>query len=137
MVAMNLVYAATAYPFGHLSDRMSHRQLLAWSLGVLLLADLLLAQDSGTTVLLLGVALWGVHMGMSQGLLASMVADVAPTDLRGSAYGFFNLVCGVAMLLASVCAGALWDGIGPSATFYAGAGFVALAGVMLWLSAKG
>ena len=136
MVAMNLVYAATAYPFGHLSDRMSHRQLLAWSLGVLLLADLVLAQASGPAWVALGVALWGVHMGMSQGLLASMVAEVAPADLRGSAFGFFNLVCGVAMLLASVCAGALWDWVGPAATFYAGAGFAALTGVMLWRTAK-
>ena len=132
MVAMNLVYAATAYPFGHLSDRMSHRQLLAWSLGVLLLADLVLAQAGGPAVVVLGVALWGVHMGMSQGLLASMVADVAPADLRGSAFGFFNLVCGAAMLLASVCAGALWDGVGPAATFYAGAAFALLTGLALW-----
>lgn len=136
MVTMNLVYAATAYPFGHLSDRMDHRHLLAWGLGVLLLADLVLAQASGSAGVLLGVVLWGVHMGMSQGLLSSMVAEVAPADLRGSAFGFFNLACGVAMLLASVCAGWLWDAIGPAATFYAGAGFVLLTGAVLWWGAK-
>jgi len=80
---------------------------------------------------LLGVALWGVHMGMTQGLLASMVADTAPVDLRGTAFGFFNLVSGVAMLLASVCAGWLWDVAGSSATFFAGAGFAALTGLVL------
>jgi len=132
MVAMNLVYATTAYPFGHLSDRMSHRQLLGWGLGVLLVADLALAQASGPVGVLLGVALWGVHMGMTQGLLASMVAETAPADLRGSAFGFFNLACGLAMLLASVCAGWLWDALGPAATFYAGAGFAGLAGLTLW-----
>jgi MFS family permease len=132
MVAMNLVYAATAYPFGHLSDRMSHRQLLGWGLGVLLVADLVLAQAGGPGGVLLGVALWGVHMGMTQGLLSSMVADTAPADLRGSAFGFFNLACGLAMLLASVCAGWLWDAVGPAATFYAGAGFAVLTGLALW-----
>ena len=135
MVAMNLIYAATAYPFGHLSDRVSHRQLLGWALAVLILADLVLAQVNGPVGVLLGVILWGVHMGMSQGLLSSMVAEVAPADLRGSAFGFFNLVCGVAMLLASVCAGALWDSMGPAATFYAGAVFAALTGIVLWLGA--
>ena len=132
MVAMNLVYALTAYPFGHLSDRMNHRTLLGWGLAVLLVADLVLAQASAPVGILLGVALWGVHMGMTQGLLASMVADVAPADLRGSAFGFFNLACGLAMLLSSVCAGWLWDALGPAATFYAGAGFAALTGLVLW-----
>ena len=131
MVAMNLVYAFTAYPFGHLSDRMNHRTLLGWGLAVLLVADLVLAQASAPVGVLLGVALWGVHMGMTQGLLASMVAHAAPADLRGTAFGFFNLVCGVAMLLASVCAGWLWDAVGSSATFYAGAGFSVLAGLLL------
>ena len=128
---MNLIYAASAYPFGHLSDRMDHRRLLAWGLAVLVTADLVLAQASGVVGVLLGVALWGVHMGMTQGLLASMVAHAAPADLRGTAFGFFNLVCGVAMLLASVCAGWLWDAVGSSATFYAGAGFSVLAGLLL------
>ena len=131
MVAMNLIYAASAYPFGHLSDRMDHRRLLAWGLAVLVTADLVLAQASGVAGVLLGVALWGVHMGMTQGLLASMVAHAAPADLRGTAFDFFNLVCGVAMLLASVCAGWLWDAVGSSATFYAGAGFSVLAGLLL------
>ena len=133
MVAMNLVYAASAYPFGHWSDRMSHRGLLGGGLLVLIAADLLLAQASGVVGVLLGVALWGVHMGMTQGLLSRMVADVAPVDLRGTAFGCFNLVSGVAMLLASVCAGWLWDAVGPSATFYAGAGFAALTGLVLLL----
>ena len=133
MVAMNLVYAASAYPFGHWSDRMNHRGLLGGGLLVLIAADLVLAQATGAAGVLLGVALWGVHMGMTQGLLSRMVADVAPADLRGTAFGCFNLVSGVAMLLASVCAGWLWDAVGPSATFYAGAGFAALTGlVLLW-----
>ena len=127
MVAMSAVYAASAYPFGKLSDSMSHRKLLALGLLVLVLADLVLAAASGWPVLLIGVALWGVHMGMTQGLLAAMVADTAPADLRGTAYGFFNLLSGVAMLLSSAIAGLLWDGFGSAFTFYAGAGFAALA----------
>jgi len=133
MVAMNLVYSTTAYPFGALSDRMSHKKLLALGLLVLLAADLLLASSAHWSMLLVGVALWGVHMGMTQGLLATMVADTAPADLRGSAYGFFNLVSGVAMLIASALAGLLWDQLGAPSTFYAGAGFcvVALAAMAL------
>lgn len=127
MVAMNAVYAASAYPFGRLSDRMSHTRLLAAGLLVLIAADGVLAWSAHWTGLLAGVALWGVHMGMTQGLLAAMVADVAPADLRGTAFGFFNLVSGLAMLLASGVAGALWQWFGPAWTFGAGAVFCALA----------
>jgi MFS family permease len=127
MVAMNLVYAASAYPFGQLSDRMSHRALLAWGLVVLIAADLVLASDPHWTRVLLGVVLWGVHMGMTQGLLATMVADTAPPDLRGTAFGVFNLVSGLSMLVASVLAGFLWDRWGASFTFYAGAIFCVIA----------
>lgn len=131
MVAMNLIYAASAYPFGKLSDRMSHKTLLTLGLIVLIAADLILATNGHWGVILAGVALWGIHMGITQGLFATMVADTAPTDLRGTAYGFFNLMSGVAMLAASVVAGLLWDQLGASFTFYAGAVFciVALAGL--------
>lgn len=123
MVAMNLVYAVSAYPFGQLSDRMSHAKLLAWGLVVLIAADVALASAQGWPLLVGGVALWGVHMGMTQGLLATMVADVAPADLRGTAFGVFNLVSGLALLVASAIAGWLWDVFGPVMTFGAGAGF--------------
>ncbi|HSW08563.1 MAG TPA: MFS transporter [Aquabacterium sp.] len=126
MVAMNAVYAASAYPFGKLSDTMGHGRLLALGLVVLVASDLVLAVAGGWPVLLMGVALWGVHMGMTQGLLAAMVADTAPTDLRGTAFGFFNLLSGVTMLASSVIAGLLWDRLGSAFTFYAGAGFAAL-----------
>ena len=131
MVAMNVVYAASAYPFGKLSDRIPHHRLLALGLLVLIAADLVLAQASGPVTILLGVALWGVHMGMTQGLLATMVADTAPAALRGTAYGLFNLVSGAAMLVASVLAGLLWDTMGSAATFYAGAGFCVLTLLLL------
>ena len=127
MVAMNLVYAATAYPFGKLSDRVSHRALLAWGILVLVAADLVLASSTHWAVLLTGVTLWGIHMGMTQGLLAAMVVDQAPEDFRGTAFGLFNLVTGLSMLVASAIAGLLWDQLGASATFYAGALFSVLA----------
>ena len=131
MVAMGGVYALTAYPFGKLSDRVNHRLMLAAGLAVLAVADGVIASTQGWIGLLAGVALWGVHMGLTQGLLAAMVADTAPADLRGTAFGFFNLVSGVALLVASAIAGLLWDSLGPSWTFYAGAGFslVALIGL--------
>lgn len=131
MVAMNIVYAASAYPFGKLSDRFSHSRLLAWGLLLLIAADLVLASVPHWSVILAGVALWGVHMGMTQGLLAKLVADTTPADLRGSAYGFFNLISGIAMLIASVLAGLLWDTFGASSTFYVGAGFCVISLAML------
>ena len=127
MVAMNVVYAGSAYPFGKLSDRMSHNKLLALGLLVLIGADLVLASGAHWTVLLAGVALWGLHMGITQGLLATMVATTAPADLRGTAYGFFNLMSGLALLLASATAGYLWDQFGAQATFFAGAAIAAAA----------
>ena len=127
MVAMNVVCALSAYPFGKLSDRMSHTKLLALGLVILIAADLVLATSNHWSVVLIGVALWGVHMGITQGLLATMVADTAPNDLRGTAYGFFNLMSGLAMLLASGLAGLLWDQVGASATFYTGAMFCVIA----------
>lgn len=123
MVVMSLIYAVTAYPIGKLSDSMSHQKLLAIGIIVLIAADLLLAASDGWVMMLLGIVLWGTHMGITQGLLAAMVANTAPADLRGTAYGFFNLMSGLSMLAASVLAGLLWDSIGPSATFYMGAIF--------------
>ncbi|MBL0354834.1 MAG: MFS transporter [Dechloromonas sp.] len=123
MVVMNIVYALAAYPFGKLSDRVSHSRLLAGGLIVLIAADLVLAASSHWSALLGGVALWGIHLGMTQGLLATMVADTAPADLRGTAFGFFNLVSGLAMLVASLVAGLLWDSLGAAFTFYAGVAF--------------
>lgn len=132
MVAMNVVYSMSAYPFGKLSDRVSHVGLLALGLVVLVLADMVLASYAHWAVVLAGVGLWGIHMGITQGLLATMVADTAPADLRGTAFGVFNLVSGIAMLAASMVAGLLWDRMGASATFYAGALFsvLALAGLL-------
>jgi MFS family permease len=134
MVVMNLLYALSAYPFGKLSDRMSHAKLLALGLLVLIAADVVLAINDHWAVVLVGVALWGVHMGITQGLLATMVAQTAPADLRGTAYGFFNLASGLAMLLASALAGLLWARLGASFTFYAGAAFCFVALVVLAVS---
>lgn len=127
MVAMNAVYALSAYPFGRLSDRLPRSRLLAVGLAVLVAADLVLATNAHWAVVLAGVALWGLHLGITQGLLAALVADTAPADLRGTAFGFFNLVAGVAMLFASLIAGVLWDRLGAPATFLTGAAFGAIA----------
>lgn len=131
MVAMNAVYMLSAYPFGKLADTMSHMRLLAIGLGFLVLADLVLAHGNQWPDVLLGVGLWGLHMGMTQGLLAVMVAQSAPASLKGTAFGLFNLVAGVAMLAASVVAGVLWERVGAAATFYAGAAFSVLAAMLI------
>ncbi|MFH1748330.1 MAG: MFS transporter [Planctomycetota bacterium] len=135
MVVMNVVYSGSAYPFGKMSDRVNHGTLLSLGLAVLIAADLVLAANSHWFTVAVGVSLWGIHMGITQGLLARMVADTAPVDLRGTAYGFFNLVSGIAMLIACAVAGLLWDRFGASFTFYAGAGFAALALLGLVLKA--
>ena len=131
MVAMNLVYSASAYPFGRLADRVDRRWLLAAGLLVLVLADLVMAWATGWALLLAGVALWGVHLGLTQGLLGAMVADSAPEHLRGTAFGLFHLASGLAMLLASALAGLLWTTLGPAATFLAGAAFALAALIAL------
>ena len=112
LVAMNIVYAVSAYPFGKLSDRVSRAKLLALGLAVLIAADLALAYSSSLGTVFVGILLWGLHMGMTQGLLATLVAETAPADLRGTAFGFFNLLAGLTMPFASVLAGLLWDQLG-------------------------
>lgn len=126
MVVMNIVYSASAYPFGKLSDQMNPVHLLALGIVVLLFADVVLALGGRWPMVLIGIGLWGIHLAMTQGLLASLVAKTAPTDLRGTAFGFFNLVSGMAMLVSSALAGLLWDGLGAASTFWTGAGFCGL-----------
>ncbi len=123
MIAMNVVYAALAYPAGIAADRMSARTLLLLGLALLVAADLVLASAASASMVIAGSVLWGAHMAFTQGLLSKLVADTAPVHLRGTAFGVFNLVSGVALLLASVIAGALWSAFGASATFLAGAAF--------------
>ena len=133
LIAMNVVYSLGAYPFGKLSDRVSHTALLGWGLVVLIAADVLLATSGHVAALWAGVALWGLHMAMTQGLLAAMVAGTAPADLRGTAFGFFNLLSGLALLVASTVAGVLWDQFGAAVTFAVGAVFSLLAlGLIGW-----
>ncbi len=127
LVVMNVVYAAAAYPAGLVSDRVDRKAILAAGFAVLVAADLVLALSTGLAGVAVGVVLWGLHMGLTQGLLAAMVADTAPAELRGTAFGMFNLVGGLAVLAASLVAGALWDSYSPEATFLAGAGLSGLA----------
>lgn len=127
MVAMNIVYALSAYPAGVLSDRLGRHGVLMAGIMLLIIADIILAVGNTIHMALLGVVFWGLHMGFTQGLLATLVADTAPVELRGTAFGVFNFAGGVAMLLASLIAGGLWDVYGPAATFYAGAAITAMA----------
>ena len=131
MIVMNIAYAMFAYPAGAAADRFSARTLLLCGLGMLVVADIVLALAASPGIALLGSAFWGLHMALSQGLLSKLVADTAPADLRGTAFGIFNLVSGGALLLASVIAGSLWSTFGASATFITGAAFAALAAIGL------
>lgn len=127
LIAMNVVYTATAYPAGVAADRLSQKKVLILGLSMLVAADLVLAGAGSPLAVFIGAALWGLHLGLTQGLFAKLVADTAPAELRGTAFGFFNLVSGVALLIASVVAGALWSAFGAPATFLTGAVFAALA----------
>lgn len=131
MVVMNVFYAAAAYPAGAAADRFRPRALLLIGLALLIAADVVLAAAGGALAVFFGAAFWGLHMAFTQGLLSKLVADTVPATLRGTGFGVFNLVSGVALLLASVIAGGLWSAIGPQATFLAGAGFAAVAAIGL------
>jgi MFS family permease len=139
MVVMSLVYALVSYPAGIAVDRGHGRALLLWGLAALVAADVVLALATAGSALFAGVALWGIHMGLTQGLLSTLIAAVAPPRLRGTAFGLFNLVTGIALVAASVLAGVLWERLGAAATFWAGAAFtaVALAGLAAWRPAAG
>jgi MFS family permease len=134
MVVMNFFYAGAAYPAGAAADHVSGRTLLLCGLVLLIGADLLLAFGTSPLFVLAGGALWGLHMALTQGLLSKLVADTVPAELRGTGFGLFNLVSGGALLLASIIAGALWNGLGPSATFLAGAAFAAVSAIGLFMA---
>ena len=136
MVAMSSVYAICAYPAGRIADRGHATLLLSWGFAALIAADVVLALAQGADAALAGAALWGLHMALTQGLLAALVAATAPPDLRGSAFGVFNLASGIALLVASALAGGLWQTIGPAATFVAGAAFTTIAWIALLLCAR-
>ncbi len=136
MVVMNVVSAAVAAPAGGLSDSIDRRLVLGAGLVVLIAADIILALSDTVAGTFVGVALWGLHMGLSQGLLAALVADTAPGNLRGTAFGVFNLASGIAMLAASALAGLLWSAYGPQYTFVTGALFAALSLVGLFVVTK-
>ncbi|ABW66172.1 MFS transporter [Desulfosudis oleivorans] len=127
MMIMNVFYAGFAYPLGAAADRVNRRTLLLAGLGLLIGADLVLAVAASPLTVFIGAGLWGLHMACTQGLLSKLVADTVPADLRGTAFGIFNLISGGALLLASIIAGALWSAFGPGATFTAGAAFALLA----------
>lgn len=131
LIGMNVVYAISAAPVGLLADRIDRTTLLAIGTGLLATADVILAITPGYPGLAAGIALWGLHMGFTQGVVAALIADAAPPKLRGTAFGIFNLVTGLSLLAASVLAGILWDGIGPAATFLCGAALALASGVSL------
>jgi len=131
MIVMNIVYSLFSYPAGVAADRLSARKLLVFGLGLLIVADVILAMAVSPSLAFVGVAFWGLHMAFTQGLLSKLVADTAPSELLGTAFGVFNLVSGGVLLLASVIAGSLWSIYGASATFIAGASFAALAALGL------
>lgn len=133
LVVMYLMYSVSAYPFGKLADTINHSKLLIIGLFILITADLILAFSHSLMFIYIGSCLWGLHMGATQGLLAAMVAGTAPDDLRGTAFGFFNFICGIATLIASLLAGLLWDSFGSVFTFSIGALFcvVCLLGIGL------
>lgn len=132
LVVMNIAYSLTAYPVGHLSDKIGRQGLMAVGLIVLIVADILLALAGGFWLVLAGAAFWGLHMGLTQGLISALIADTISAEVRGTAFGVFGLVSGMALLSASVLAGWLWQSFGASATFFGGA-FIAVLTLYMFL----
>ena len=128
---MNIIYAFGAYPAGILSDKVNRKVVLLIGIVLLIIANIILAMADDFFMLVLGIIFWGMHMAFTQGLLATMVTDTTAPEIRGTAYGIFNFVCGIAMLLSSIIAGILWDQLGSSSTFIAGAIGAALACICL------
>ena len=136
LILMGVVFSLSSYPVGVLADRMDRGKLLALGFVVLIVAELLMAGSTDYRTALLGVAVWGLHLGLTQGLLSALVADSAPGHLRGTAFGIFNLANGIALLIASLTAGALWQTLGASTTFYTGASFASAALILLLASVR-
>jgi len=136
LIAMNIVYALVSYPAGALSDRINRNTILIGGIGMLVIADFILAFSTAFPTVLIGVVFWGLHMGLTQGLLAALVTDTAPEDLRGTAFGVFNVANGAAMLASSVIAGGLWDAFGPKMTFLAGAALTAVSLIGLFIASR-
>jgi MFS family permease len=136
MVLMSLVYLVAVYPTGVVADRWGTRGLLLSGLGALMVADVLLAQNSGLAVMLLGIAFWGLHMGLTQGLLGKLVADAAPANLRGTCFGYFNIACGLATLVSGLVAGLLWDKAGPAFAFIWSGAFALLCALCIFGTAR-
>lgn len=134
LVVMNVAYMCSAYPAGVLADRMPRHHILLLGAAVLVLANLMLAGASDATVVLIGVALWGLHMGLTEGVFTAMIADAAPADLRGTAFGVFNLMRGLLLLFASIIAGIMWEASGPAATFITAAVLAAFSMLLLMAS---
>lgn len=131
LVVMNIIYAVGAYPAGILSDRHPPRRLLLFGIVAIAASHVALGLGSNLTVVFVGVGLWGVHMALTQGILARMVADCAPPELVGSGFGLFSLFNGLALLVGSVAGGILWEEIGARATFLAAAGFAGVSALVL------
>lgn len=126
LIVMNVVYALSSYPVGRFSDRIKREWFLLAGLLILLASDLVLATATELFSIFVGIAMWGLHLGLTQGTLAALVADHCPLEFRGTAYGLFNLLTACALLIASTLAGILWDSVGSQATFLTGAGFTAV-----------
>ncbi len=133
LILVHLVASFASYPMGLLADRANKRMLLVAGFLVLILADMMLALGQGLTAIMIGIALWGLHLGVSQGLLAALVAETAPSELRATGFGVFNLINGLTLLLASLVAGILWQQFGPAATFWT-SGAVAATGLVAFLA---
>lgn len=130
LVVMNVVYGFSAYPAGRLADFLDRRGVLTAGFGVLIVADLLLGLAHGLIAGMIGIALFGLHMGLTQGVLSALVSDAAPQEARGTAFGLFHLASGLSLLFASLLAGFAWHRAGPIATFLTSALF-AIGGLIL------
>lgn len=131
IVLMHIAFSLSSYPFGMLADRLNPMRLLALGMVLLALSDLLFAFAANTAVLILGVVLFGMHLGATQGIFSAIVSEVAVSHLRATAFGVFNFFSGIALLVSGLVAGGLWELFGAQYCFAGGVVFAVLTLVLI------
>jgi len=123
VVLMNIAFSLSSYPFGKLADKLNPMKLLALGMVLLALANLLFAYAANYRILAAGIVLFGMHLGATQGIFSTIISEIAPSEVRATAFGIFNFFSGLALLASGLVAGSLWEYMGAQYCFGGGVVF--------------